>query len=86
MNESLFKPGFSEKIEDKNDEIDIREMLEKHWYHWKWYVFSVIITLIMAFLYLRYTSDKFEVSSTILIDEQDVGSQEVANYCERFSF
>lgn len=53
--------------------IDIREQVEKYSYHWKWFVLGVCIALAGAFMYLRYTPNSYEVSATILIDDEKNG-------------
>jgi len=57
-----------------NDEsINIREEIEKYAYHWKWFVLTVVVALTTAFLFLRYSTNIYEVSTTILIDEENRG-------------
>ena len=53
--------------------INFREEIEKYIFHWKWFVFGVVIALLTAFIYLRYTPNQFEVSTTILIDDENSG-------------
>ncbi|MEL4457185.1 GumC family protein [Lutimonas vermicola] len=55
------------------DEINIREGLEKYGYYWKWFLLGVIIALATAFVYLRYATYQYEVSSTILINDTENG-------------
>lgn len=73
MKNNHFKPSSDDVGSPNNEDIDVRKALESHVYHWKWYVFSVIMFILLAFLYLRYTPEEFEVSSTIMIDDKDVG-------------
>ena len=60
-------------INFNNDPINLREEIEKYAYHWKWFVLGVVIALTSAFLYLRYTANQYEVSTTILIDDEKKG-------------
>ena len=53
--------------------INLREEIEKYMYHWKWFALGVTVALLTAFLYLRYTPNQYEVSTTILIDDEDNG-------------
>ncbi|KOY50646.1 GumC family protein [Polaribacter dokdonensis] len=61
----------------KNQEVDtinIREELEKYLSYWRWFVLGGILALVIAFLYLRYSSSTYTVSSTIMIkDNQKSG-------------
>ena len=74
QNENKFKTVFIEDGEDKEDVINIREEFEKYRFHWKWFLLGFIIALVTAFIYLRYASYQYEVSSIILIDDKEKGS------------
>ncbi|QTE22529.1 GumC family protein [Polaribacter cellanae] len=65
---------------EENDTINIREEIEKYALHWKWFVIGVILAIIGAFLYLRYTTPQYNASATIMIkDNQKSGiSQELS--------
>ncbi len=54
----------------KENTIDIRQEIERYIFHWKWFVLSIIICLSLAYLYVRYTPKQYEVSTTILVDEE----------------
>lgn len=56
------------------ESINLREEIEKYAYHWKWFVISGFVAMVLAFLYLRYTPNQYEVATTILIDEEKGGS------------
>lgn len=61
-------------INEENDTVNIREEIEKYIYHWKWFVLGVFLTLILAFLYLRYSTPEYSASASILIkDNQKSG-------------
>ena len=49
----------------------MRNELEKYLRHWKWFVLSAFSALIVAFFYLRYTTPKFELKTTLLIKQDD---------------
>ena len=53
------------------DQIDFRALLFKYIIHWPWFVASVLICTGLAFAYLRYQIPVYEVSSSILIKEDD---------------
>jgi capsular exopolysaccharide synthesis family protein len=59
--------------EDSNDEINLREFLEKYSYHWKWFLLSFVLALSLAFFYLKITQNQYRVTSTIFIDDKDSG-------------
>ena len=59
--------------EDLDQNINIREQLEKYLIHWKWFVLGVILSLFLAFLYLRYAVPVYNATSTILIKDDKKG-------------
>ncbi|AUC85225.1 chain length determinant protein [Polaribacter sp. ALD11] len=64
---------------EENDTLNIREELEKYLFHWKWFLFGAILSLIVGYIYLRYTAPEYSASATIMIkDNQKSGiSQEL---------
>ncbi|WP_169815730.1 GumC family protein [Pseudotamlana agarivorans] len=57
----------------EEETTNIRQELEKYLYYWKWFILSLVLALIGAYLYLRYTPNAYEVSTTILIDDGSKG-------------
>ncbi len=55
---------------NKNDgNLNIRAELEKYLRKWKYFVLGVIVSLLIAGLYLRYTTPLYKASATILIKD-----------------
>ena len=54
---------------EESDTINIREELEKYLIHWKWFLLGVFLSVVLAFLYLRYTTPQFKATSSILIKD-----------------
>jgi len=59
--------------DDSDDEINLREVFEKYSYHWKWFLFGLIMALALSYTYLQFTHNKYEVTSTIFIEDKDSG-------------
>src|SRR5690606_27756726 len=58
----------------QEEEIDLREQLGIYLRHWPWFVASVLLCLLAAFLYLRYTTPVYNNVATIIIkDEENKG-------------
>lgn len=55
----------------QEEEIDLREELSKYLRHWPWFVATAIICLLLAFLYLRYTTPVYDTTATIIIKDED---------------
>lgn len=60
-------------INDESEDINIRERIDKYLVNWRWFLISVIICIVGAFLYLRYTTQTFEASTTILVKDEKKG-------------
>ena len=59
--------------DDSDDEINLREVFEKYSYHWKWFLLGLMLAISLAYTYLQYTQNEYQVSSTIFIDDEDSG-------------
>ena len=64
---------YNEAIEDEINEVNLREQLDKYIIHWKWFIISVLLCLVLAFLYLRYTTPSYEASTSILVKDEKKG-------------
>ena len=49
------------------DNIDYRELMLKYLHKWHWFLLSVVICFIVAFVYLKSINDQYQVQSTILL-------------------
>ncbi|MBU2904307.1 polysaccharide biosynthesis tyrosine autokinase [Arenibacter algicola] len=57
------------------ENFDINEIISLYAKHWKWFVFSGIIAIAMAFLYLRYTTPEYVAEAKIqILDENSSGA------------
>ncbi|QMU64051.1 MAG: polysaccharide biosynthesis tyrosine autokinase [Flavobacteriaceae bacterium] len=54
---------------DKDDSLNIRVEIEKYVSHWKWFFLGGILSLGIAFLYLRYVTPLYSASASILIKD-----------------
>ncbi|UAM97496.1 polysaccharide biosynthesis tyrosine autokinase [Polaribacter litorisediminis] len=59
--------------EEDHDSFNIRAEVEKYFSYYKWFLLSVVLTVIYGFLNLKYTPRIYEVSTTILINDKDSG-------------
>ncbi|WP_347174835.1 GumC family protein [Polaribacter uvawellassae] len=57
----------------ENDTLNIREEIEKYLIYWKWFVLGGILSITLAFLYLRYTTPQYSAKAVILIKENQKG-------------
>jgi capsular exopolysaccharide synthesis family protein len=57
----------------QEEEINLREEFEKYSRYWPWFVGSVLLCAVTAFLYLRYTTPVYQSTATIIIKEDKEG-------------
>ncbi|MFC0181187.1 Wzz/FepE/Etk N-terminal domain-containing protein [Pseudarcicella hirudinis] len=73
--------------DDNGQDFDIKGFLIKYLRHWYWFVISVVVCLSVAFLYLRYTTPIYNVSSVLLIkdEKKGIGGNDMLKELEMFS-
>jgi capsular exopolysaccharide synthesis family protein len=64
---------YNDAVENEINEVNLREKLDKYLIHWKWFVLSVLLCLIFAFLYFRYTTPSYEATTSILVKDEKKG-------------
>ncbi|HXS36855.1 MAG TPA: polysaccharide biosynthesis tyrosine autokinase [Flavipsychrobacter sp.] len=60
-----------------NSSFDFKRLMGAILSNWYWFVLSISITLTLGYLYLRYTTPKYEINSSLLIDEGNNPAQNV---------
>ncbi|UPT70044.1 MAG: Wzz/FepE/Etk N-terminal domain-containing protein [Flavobacterium sp. JAD_PAG50586_2] len=63
--------SLQQKIQDES--LDIREQIDKYVKFWPWFLFSMAMCFIVAFLYLRYTVPQYKAAATILVKDERKG-------------
>ena len=58
-------------IENEEQEIDLVALLFKYLFYWRWFVASILICCIATYLFLRYQTPVYNISSSVLIKEED---------------
>jgi len=69
----LNSPVTNNSIEN-NESINLRDLLFKYLIHWKWFLVSLLLFVIGAKLYLRYSIPEYKTRSTLLIKREDSGA------------
>lgn len=67
------KDFYNETIEDEVEDGNVKEQLFKYLVHWRWFLVSIVISLVLAFLYLRYTMPSYEATTSILVKDEKKG-------------
>ncbi|MEO4006312.1 polysaccharide biosynthesis tyrosine autokinase [Flavobacterium sp. CAU 1735] len=65
---------FNNFEEQNENNFSIREQIDKYLIHWHWFVLGILLSLVTAFLYLRYyTSPSYKAVATILVKDDKKG-------------
>ncbi|WP_074980080.1 GumC family protein [Zhouia amylolytica] len=66
------------KVDKKTDNNNIREYLLKYGKHWKWFALSVLMVVVLAYFYIRYTIPEYASNASVMILEDKSSSSENA--------
>ncbi|MEN2413826.1 GumC family protein [Flavobacterium mesophilum] len=64
---------YNDVIDDEIEDVNLREQLDKYLIHWRWFLISVTVGLVLAFVYLRYTTPSYEATTSILVKDEKKG-------------
>lgn len=78
MKETPYENNMNEQDEEK---INYQELLFRYIIHWPWFVASVLVCLIGAWVYLHFQTPVYQVSASIMIkdDKKGGGSTDLEN-------
>lgn len=71
MKENPYENNMNEQDEEK---INYQELLFRYIIHWPWFVASVLVCLIGAWVYLHFQTPVYQVSASIMIKDDKMGS------------
>jgi len=60
-------------LEGEEEHVNFRDKFDKYLYHWKWFVWGVIIAVALSVLYLKITPKQYRASTTILVEDDKNG-------------
>ncbi|PJR03965.1 GumC family protein [Avrilella dinanensis] len=69
-------------FDNKEENINIKEEIFKYIIHWRWFVLSGFVALVIAFLYLRYAENKYQSQTTILIKDDKSQNNQLMAFSE----
>ncbi|MFV8360181.1 GumC family protein [Flavobacterium sp. LS1P3] len=59
--------------EDLENDFQLKEIINKYSIYWRWFVIGACVSLLLTFLYLRYTVPQYQASTTILVKDEKKG-------------
>ena len=75
-------PSYPKVKETEDQEINLKQLFEKYDFYWKWFIVSVIVCLLIAFVYLRYAERIYNVNAKILLQDEKQASGDMAGLAE----
>lgn len=70
MSNKVNLPSF----ETQEEGFDVRKILTKFFYHWKYYLLSIILFSFLGVMFLRYSTPMYKVQSKVLIKDPENSS------------
>jgi len=64
---------YSEFVEEETKPVDLSKLTAKYLSFWKWFVASMFFCVIIAFIYLKFTLPGYEVTTSILLKDDQKG-------------
>src|SRR5690606_5009592 len=69
--------------QNKEEDINLRQLFEQYVFYWKWFVLATIFALASAMIYLRYAQKTYNTTAKILLkDERSASAGELAGIAE----
>ena len=59
--------------QQEENEISLLEILFRYLKYWKWFVASIIVAVLIAFVYFRYTVPVYNVTSSVILKDEKGG-------------
>lgn len=57
----------------EEDDVNLRDALARYLKYWPWFIISVILCILIAFFYLRYSTPVYHSKATIIIKDEKRG-------------
>src|SRR5215217_7949131 len=74
-----------QSFQNDDDSIDIKALIGKYSFHWPLFLTSIVVALILATLYLRYTIPVYQIQTSILIKDKAVQGSDILQELDVFS-
>ena len=59
--------------ENQEPDFQIKAIVDQYASHWKWFILGVFVSLLIAYLYLRYYTPQYQAATTILVKDEKKG-------------
>ncbi|UQB68753.1 GumC family protein [Epilithonimonas zeae] len=58
-----------DNVKKKEEEFNLRELIKPYLKKWYWFVISIFITLVLAVVYVKFTTPLYSIKSSVLIKD-----------------
>ncbi len=59
-----------------NNPVNLKDIINSYTAYWKWFALSVLFALVLAFIYIRYSTPKYAVQTQIqILEDKNSGSE-----------
>jgi uncharacterized protein involved in exopolysaccharide biosynthesis len=73
----------STPIKENQEDANLRQLFEQYAYYWKWFALTIILSVGIALVYLRYAQRTYSTTAKILLkDERSAAAGELAGIAE----
>src|SRR5690606_21085719 len=69
-----------------SEELNIKQLVEQYAVYWRWFVVSILLSFIIAVLYLRYAEKVYSVNAKILLQDEKSSTGELSGLSELATF
>ena len=59
--------------ENSEQDFNIKAIVDQYAAHWRWFLLGMMISLSIAYVYLRYTAPQYKAATTILVKDEKKG-------------
>lgn len=76
-----------ENYQEKNEQIDVKEIFEKYYQYWYFFIIAIVMSIFIGFLFLRYSPKVYNASTTILVKDENntsLGSDNIIDGIDLF--
>lgn len=56
-------------VTNKEEEFNLREIIKPYVKRWRWFLFSLILTTLLAIIYIKFTAPVYKTQSSVLIKD-----------------
>lgn len=70
------------QMNSSSNDIDLKDLIAQYAKHWIWFLLSVIVAMIIAFIYIRYATPEYAATAKIQIIEDKNSASELSVFSD----